>query len=86
VTHRASKIFWRFYSALPNDIQRLADANFALLKSHSRHPSLHSKNVGRFWPVRVGIHYRATAVEDGSDIVWFWIGHHSEYDHLLGRA
>jgi len=35
------------------------------------------------WSVRVGIHYRAAAIEDGSDIVWFWIGHHSEYDRII---
>jgi hypothetical protein len=50
-----------------------------------KHPSLRFKKVGRFWSVRVGIHYRAVAVEDGSDLVWFWIGHHSEYERLLNR-
>ena len=35
------------------------------------------------WSARVGIHYRAAAVEEGSDIVWFWIGHHSEYDRII---
>jgi hypothetical protein len=37
------------------------------------------------WSARVGIHYRAIAVEDGSDLIWFWIGHHAEYDRLVGR-
>jgi hypothetical protein len=46
---------------------------------------LHFKKVGRLWSVRVGIHYRATAVEDDQAVVWFWIGHHSEYDRLIGR-
>ncbi len=77
--------FWNFYAQLPKEIQELADANYELLKSDPRHPSLHFKKVGRMWSARVGIHYRAAAVEDGSDIVWFWIGHHSEYDRLIGR-
>lgn len=85
MTHRATPKFWQFYQQLPKTVQELADANFALLKRDSRHPSLHFKKVGRMWSARVGIHYRATAVEDGSDIVWFWIGHHSEYDRLTGR-
>ena len=38
------------------------------------------------WSVRVGIHYRPLAVEDGEEIVWFWIRHHSEYDLLIGRS
>jgi hypothetical protein len=57
-----------------------------MLRQDSRHPSLHLKKVGRLWSVRVGLHYRALAVEDGSDLVWFWIGTHTEYDRVLGHA
>ena len=83
--HRATPKFWKFHGELPKEIQELANNNYEILKNDPRHPSLHFKKVGRFWSVRVGIHYRALAVEDGSDIVWFWIGHHSEYDKLIGR-
>lgn len=83
MNHRASVKFWKFYEALPENIQKLADANFALLKKDPRHPSLHLKKVGDFWSVRIGIHYRAVAVQRENDLVWFWIGHHSEYDKLL---
>jgi hypothetical protein len=83
VKHRANPKFWQFYSQLPHEIQRLADEKYALLKSDPRHPSLHFKKVGRMWSARIGIHYRAIAVEDASDIVWFWIGHHSEYDKII---
>ncbi len=81
--HRASRKFWAFYHALPENIRRLADENYALLKADPRHPSLHLKKVGRYWSARVGIHYRAVAVQQGDDFVWFWIGHHSEYDQLI---
>jgi hypothetical protein len=70
---------------LPREVRQLADANYQLLKSDLTHPSLHFKKVGRFRSARVGIHYRALAVEAGEDIVWFWIGHHSEYDRLIGQ-
>jgi hypothetical protein len=83
VTHRATQRFWQCYRALPPEVQQLADANYALLKADERHPSLHFKKVGRFWSVRVGLHYRALAVEAGQDVVWFWIGHHAEYDRLI---
>jgi hypothetical protein len=86
VRHRANPKFWRFYAELPAEIRRLADENYKLLKSNPRHPSLHFKKVGRFWSARIGIHYRAVAVYNGEDYVWFWIGHHSEYDTLLGIA
>jgi hypothetical protein len=83
--HRASRRFWACYNALPIEIQRLADRSYELLRQDSDHPSLHFKKVGRFWSVRVGLHYRALAVEDGQDIVWFWIGSHAEYDRLISQ-
>ena len=42
---------------------QLSDANYQLLKTDPRHPSLHFKKVGRYWSVRVGIRHRALAVE-----------------------
>jgi hypothetical protein len=83
VTHHASPRFWQAYDALPAEVQRLADENYELLKRDPRHPSLHFKKVGRFWSVRVGLHYRALAVQQDSDLVWFWIGSHAEYDRLI---
>ena len=84
VNHRASRQFWDRYHRLPVEVQRQADACDSLLRMDSRHPSLHLKKAGRFWSVRVGLHYRAVAVEDGPDLVWFWIGTHTEDDRLLG--
>ncbi len=63
----------------------MADANYSLLKSDSRHPSLHLKKAGRFWSVRIGLHHRALAVELDNDLIWFWIGQHPEYDRLLKK-
>ena len=54
--HRANPKFWQFYAELPEEIQRLADEKFELLKANARHPSLHFKKVGRMWSVRVSIH------------------------------
>jgi len=68
---------------LPNEVRVQADRDFDLLKTDARHPSLHLKRIGRFWSVRVGLHYRALAIEDASDLVWFWIGSHDDYDRLL---
>ncbi|PIE69737.1 MAG: hypothetical protein CSA21_00855 [Deltaproteobacteria bacterium] len=53
------------------------------MKEDSNHPSLHLKKVGRFWSVRVGIKYRALAVEINEGLIWFWIGTHAEYDKLI---
>jgi hypothetical protein len=84
VKHSASPRFWAAYDALPASIQKLADANFELLKRDPRHPSLQFKKVGRFWSVRVGLRYRALAVETGDAYLWFWIGSHGDYDRLIG--
>jgi len=83
VRHRANPRFWRCYRELPDNIQQLADQSYRLLKQNPQHPSLHFKQVGRYWSVRVGFHYRALAVEQGEDVVWFWIGPHAEYDRLI---
>lgn len=82
MVHFASSAFWDAYKRMPGHVRRLADQKFALLKRDPQHPSLHFKKVGRYWSARVGSHYRALAVPDGNDVVWFWIGPHSEYDTL----
>jgi hypothetical protein len=81
--HFASRAFWEAYQKLPEQMRALADKNYALLKSDPRRPSLRFKKVGRFWSVRVGLRYRALAVEADGDLVWFWIGSHTDYDALI---
>ena len=84
MNHHASESFWRAYNALPDSVRALADKNFATLKSDPQHPSLHFKKVGNHWSARVGLRYRALAVEVGGGLLWFWIGRHSEYDKMVG--
>jgi hypothetical protein len=81
--HLASRAFWDTYGKLPEQVRALADKNYALLKENPQHPSLQFKKVGRFWSVRVGLRYRALAVESDDDLVWFWIGSHADYDGLV---
>jgi hypothetical protein len=81
--HYASPSFWTAYDSLPVSIQRLADKNYKILKETPKHPSLHFKKIGQYWSVRVGLHYRALAVESENDLLWFWIGSHADYDKLL---
>ncbi len=81
--HRTTRQFWNRFDALPTEVQQLARKNFMLLKQDSRHPSLHFKRLGDYWSARVGLNYRALAVEDGSDFVWVWKGAHGEYDKLI---
>jgi hypothetical protein len=84
--HFASPAFWRCYRALPQAVRKLADKKYQLLKADPNHPSLHFKKVGRFWSARVGLSYRALALEVPEGLVWFWIGDHAEYNRLVNRV
>ena len=81
--HFATPDFWHAYEALPVSVQKLADQNFELLKTNPRHPSLHFKRVSHFWSARVGLSWRALAVEDADAMIWFWIGSHADYDKFV---
>ena len=81
--HFASPAFWALRRKLSQDIQKLADRTFETLKKDPGHPSLHLKQVRKYWSVRVGIKYRALAIEIEDGLLWFWIGTHAQYDKLL---
>lgn len=83
--HFANPSFWACYKQLPVSVQDLAEKNFELLKTNPKHPSLHLKKVGRYWSVRVGRKYRALGIEIDNNLIWFWIGTHTEYDELLRK-
>ena len=79
-------MFWRRFAGLSPELQALARANFELLKSDARHPSLQFKRVGRFWSARVGSSHRALGIDSPIGIVWFWIGPHEEYMRLIRQG
>lgn len=83
MNHYATPDFWYYYRRLPDAIRELADKNFGLLQADPHHPSLRFKRVGDYWSFRVGLHYRAIAKDRAEGLVWFWVGHHSEYDKIL---
>jgi len=83
VTHFATPEFWLHYRQLPKEIREAADQAFSRLKSDPRHPSLRLKKVGPFWSARIGLRFRALAKERTEGLVWFWIGPHGTYDHLI---
>jgi hypothetical protein len=83
VNHFASPQFWKCYYQLPPEIRDLADKNYQLLKADPKHPSLHFKQIGKLWSVRVGARFRALGLDKTEGVVWFWIGSHADYDKLL---
>jgi hypothetical protein len=79
--------------ALPESVQRLAQAAFRLFQQNPAHPSLRhhelkESTAGRHRQgsraVNVGYQYRAVYVPDGNDNVWYWIGTHQDYNTLIG--
>ena len=60
-------------------------SRISFFRENPSHPSLQFKKVDEpnVYSVRVGLGYRALGVLEGSDIVWFWIGPHSEYDKMI---
>ena len=81
--HFASPAFWRAYERLPESARALADKNYVRLKQDPQHPSLHFKQIGRYWSVRVGAHYRALGMDVEDGVLWFWIGSHADYDRMI---
>lgn len=84
--HRTTRRFWQLFDKLPKPAQELARGNFQVLKADPRHPSLHFKKVGKLWSARVGIRYRALAIEDDEGYIWVWIGLHDEYERLIQQS
>jgi len=86
MNHFATPDFWEHYNSLPKEIRERADKNYGLLQTNPAHPSLHFKRVkDDVFSVRVGLRYRALAFEQADSYDWFWIGPHTEYDHLLAH-
>lgn len=44
--HYANPTFWKKYKELPENIKKLVNRNFELLKKNPYHPSLHLKKEG----------------------------------------
>ena len=73
---------------MPPQVQAQARLAYELFRQDPYHPSLRFKQVHGSRPIfsaRVGLAYRALAVRDGDEVIWFWIGSHADYDDLLGR-
>jgi len=74
------------FRELPDSIQLQARRVYQLWRYHPTHPSLHFKRVHQHEPlysVRIEIGWRALGLLEGDTIYWFWIGSHSDYNHLL---
>lgn len=80
-----SASFRKLYDELPNQVQKLADDKYRLLKDDPFHPSLEFQAKGKVWTVAIGRSHRAIARRFGNDLYWVWIGSHEDYNNFLKR-
>ncbi|MGH7710876.1 MAG: hypothetical protein ACREOG_06305 [Gemmatimonadaceae bacterium] len=88
MTSRTTARFRAALAALPEPIRLRAKRAYELFRENPQHPGLRFKQVHSTRPifsVRIGSGYRALAVREGDDLVWFWIGTHDDYEALLTR-
>lgn len=88
MTSRTTRRFRRRLTRSPDDVRRQARKAYRLFTRDPRHPSLRFKRIhatGPIYSVRIGIGYRAVGVLAGEEMIWFWIGSHSEYEKLLAQ-
>ena len=86
MTSHTTAAFREALRTLPKSVQSRAQSAYRLFRSNPSHNSLQFKKVHATRPVysaRVTDDYRALAIVDGDDVVWFWIGKHADDDRVL---
>lgn len=85
---RTTAAFRSAFSQLPEQVKQQARVAYKRFQQDPYHPGLRFKQVHPREPiysVRISRDYRALGARQGDEIVWFWIGSHSEYDKLLSQ-
>jgi hypothetical protein len=81
--------FRRDFMRLPDAIKRQAREAYKRFQVDPFHSGLEFKRLNLkqpLWSVRINDSYRAVGVRTSNDeIIWFFIGPHSDYDKLLSR-
>lgn len=83
---KTTERFWKCYCELPGTIKKQAKEAYKQFQEDPYYPSLHFKQAHSTRPVfsvRTTKDYRAVGIIQGEDIIWFWIGTHSEYNKIL---
>lgn len=70
ISHTTER-FRQLLTHLPKETQRQAREAYTQFK---REP---------FYAVRISRDYRALGILRDSEIIWFWIGSHSDYDKIM---
>lgn len=85
---RTTEAFRKAFIVLPEAVRERAREAYRLFREDPSHPGLRFKKVHSREPiysVRVGLGYRALGLREDSEIVWFWIGSHADYNKFLSK-
>ncbi|MBL0143756.1 MAG: hypothetical protein IPP91_17025 [Betaproteobacteria bacterium] len=80
--------FRELLEVAPASVREKANAAYQLWAENPSHPSLRFKKVHATLPVysvRIDLDWRAVGVLRESQMMWFWVGPHSEYEKLLTK-
>jgi len=87
ISHTTER-FRKLYENLPEQIREQARQAYSQFKSDPYYSGLRFKRVHSSRPiysVRITKDYRAVGVQQNNEIIWFWIGSHSDYDKLMNQ-
>jgi mRNA-degrading endonuclease RelE of RelBE toxin-antitoxin system len=87
ISHTTER-FRKLYESLPKQIREQANQAYSQFKKDPYYPGLHFKRIHSSRPiysVRITKDYRAAGVQQDNEIIWFWIGSHSDYDKLMNQ-
>ena len=85
ISHTTER-FRKLLAQLPKEIQKQAKEASLQFENDPYHPGLRFKRVHSKQPiyaVRISRDYRALGIQRDNEIIWFWIGSHSDYDKTL---
>jgi len=85
ISHTTER-FRKLLAQLPGEVQKQAKEAYLQFEKDPYHPGLRFKRVHSRRPiyaVRISKDYRALGIQQDNEIIWFWIGSHSDYDKLL---
>ena len=85
IKSKATPQFWKDFRSLPPEIRKQSESAYRTFKKNPSHMGLDFKKLAGtrdLYSVRIGMHYRAIGRLNKSEIIWFFIGGHDEYDRL----
>jgi hypothetical protein len=85
---RTTDRFWRCYKELPEEIKKEAKKAYNLFIIDPYSPGLRFKRIHSTRPIfslRITRDYRAVGIKQDENMIWFWIGSHSDYENLLKK-